>query len=98
MASQHLASLRGHNSAGSAVQQRLAHLLFEFAQLLRQALALGAPLLVALVLCYVIGVGSAFASSTALLTAFIPLAGSPLRRVTGPIALPRKCGSAWCPP
>jgi len=39
------------------------------------ALALGAPLLVALVLCYVIGVGSAFASSTALLTAFIPLAG-----------------------
>lgn len=39
------------------------------------ALALGAPLLIALVLCYVIGVGSAFASSTALLTAFIPLAG-----------------------
>ena len=43
--------------------------------LAQQALALGAPLLVALVLCYVIGVGSAFASSTALLTAFIPLAG-----------------------
>ncbi|WP_235501469.1 MULTISPECIES: SLC13 family permease [Micrococcaceae] len=43
--------------------------------LAEQALALGAPLLVALVLCYVIGVGSAFASSTALLTAFIPLAG-----------------------
>ena len=43
--------------------------------LAKQALALGAPLLVALVLCYVIGVGSAFASSTALLTAFIPLAG-----------------------
>jgi di/tricarboxylate transporter len=40
-----------------------------------QALALGAPLLIALVLCYVIGVGSAFASSTALLTAFIPMAG-----------------------
>ncbi|MFF1881701.1 SLC13 family permease [Pseudarthrobacter sp. NPDC058196] len=40
-----------------------------------EALALGAPLLIALVLCYVIGVGSAFASSTALLTAFIPLAG-----------------------
>ncbi|MFX1819703.1 SLC13 family permease [Pseudarthrobacter sp. CC4] len=39
------------------------------------ALALGAPLVIALVLCYVIGVGSAFASSTALLTAFIPLAG-----------------------
>lgn len=39
------------------------------------ALAIGAPLLIALVLCYVIGVGSAFASSTALLTAFIPLAG-----------------------
>lgn len=43
--------------------------------LAEMALALGAPLLVALVLCYVIGVGSAFASSTALLTAFIPLAG-----------------------
>lgn len=43
--------------------------------LAQQALALGAPLLIALVLCYVIGVGSAFASSTALLTAFIPLAG-----------------------
>ncbi|RAX16559.1 C4-dicarboxylate ABC transporter [Pseudarthrobacter sp. AG30] len=40
-----------------------------------EALALGAPLLIALILCYVIGVGSAFASSTALLTAFIPLAG-----------------------
>ncbi|MGO4189933.1 SLC13 family permease [Pseudarthrobacter sp. TAF60_1] len=43
--------------------------------LAEQALALGAPLLIALILCYVIGVGSAFASSTALLTAFIPLAG-----------------------
>ncbi|WP_426764324.1 SLC13 family permease [Pseudarthrobacter sp. 1G09] len=43
--------------------------------LAEMALALGAPLVVALVLCYVIGVGSAFASSTALLTAFIPLAG-----------------------
>ncbi|MGF9660914.1 SLC13 family permease [Arthrobacter crystallopoietes] len=43
--------------------------------LAEQALALGAPLLIALVLCYVIGVGSAFASSTALLTAFIPMAG-----------------------
>ena len=43
--------------------------------LAQQALALGAPLLIALVLCYVIGVGSAFASSTALLTAFIPMAG-----------------------
>lgn len=38
------------------------------------AVHLGSPLLVALVLCYVIGVASAFASSTALLTAFIPLA------------------------
>ena len=38
------------------------------------ALALGAPLLIALVLHYVIGVGSAFASSTALLTAFIRMA------------------------
>jgi di/tricarboxylate transporter len=43
--------------------------------LAEQALALGAPLLIALVLCYVIGVGSGLASSTALLTAFIPLAG-----------------------
>ncbi|MDP9989028.1 Na+/H+ antiporter NhaD/arsenite permease-like protein [Arthrobacter oryzae] len=43
--------------------------------LAQQALALGTPLLIALVLCYVIGVGSAFASSTALLTAFIPMAG-----------------------
>ena len=43
--------------------------------LAEMALALGAPLLIALVLCYVIGVGSAFASSTALLTAFIPMAG-----------------------
>ncbi|MCM1013973.1 MULTISPECIES: SLC13 family permease [unclassified Brevibacterium] len=37
------------------------------------AVALGVPLLVAVVLCYVIGISSAFASSTALLTAFIPL-------------------------
>ena len=43
--------------------------------LAHKALALGAPILIALVLCYVIGVGSAFASSTALLAAFIPLAG-----------------------
>ncbi|UEL28182.1 SLC13 family permease [Pseudarthrobacter sp. L1SW] len=43
--------------------------------LAEHALALGAPLVIALVLCYVIGVGSAFASSTALLTAFIPMAG-----------------------
>lgn len=43
--------------------------------LAEMALALGAPLLIALVLCYVIGIGSAFASSTALLTAFIPMAG-----------------------
>lgn len=43
--------------------------------LAHMALTLGAPLLVAVVLCYVIGVGSAFASSTALLAAFIPLAG-----------------------
>lgn len=39
------------------------------------AVGIGIPVVVALVLCYVIGVGSAFASSTALLTAFIPLAG-----------------------
>jgi Na+/H+ antiporter NhaD/arsenite permease-like protein len=43
--------------------------------LAEHALALGTPLVIALVLCYVIGVGSAFASSTALLTAFIPMAG-----------------------
>lgn len=37
------------------------------------AVSIGIPLLVAVVLCYVIGISSAFASSTALLTAFIPL-------------------------
>jgi di/tricarboxylate transporter len=42
--------------------------------LARLAMTVGAPLLVALVLCYVIGVASAFASSTALLAAVIPLA------------------------
>jgi di/tricarboxylate transporter len=42
--------------------------------LAQMAIKVGAPLLVALVLCYVIGVTSAFASSTALLTAVIPLA------------------------
>ena len=42
--------------------------------LAEMAITIGAPLLVALVLCYVIGVTSAFASSTALLTAVIPLA------------------------
>lgn len=39
------------------------------------AVMMGIPIVVALVLCYVIGISSAFASSTALLTAFIPLAG-----------------------
>ncbi|MEU0498993.1 SLC13 family permease [Mycobacterium sp. NPDC006124] len=38
------------------------------------AITLGAPLLVAVVLCYVIGVTSAFASSTALMAAVIPMA------------------------
>jgi hypothetical protein len=38
------------------------------------AVGLGAPLLVALVLCVVVGVTSAFASSTAILTATIPMA------------------------
>ena len=38
------------------------------------AITIGAPLLVAAVLCYVIGVTSAFASSTALLAAIIPMA------------------------
>jgi len=42
--------------------------------LAEMAITVGAPLLVALVLCYVIGVTSAFASSTALLTAVIPMA------------------------
>lgn len=42
--------------------------------LAEHAVKIGVPLVVALVLCYVIGVSSAFASSTALLTAFIPLA------------------------
>ena len=42
--------------------------------LAEMAITLGAPLLVAAVLCYVIGVTSAFASSTALLAAVIPLA------------------------
>ncbi|MFC9553557.1 SLC13 family permease [Rhodococcus sp. NPDC056960] len=42
--------------------------------LAQMAITVGAPLLVAFVLCYVIGVTSAFASSTALLTAIIPLA------------------------
>lgn len=37
------------------------------------AVAIGAPLIVAIVLCYIIGVSSAFASSTALLTALIPM-------------------------
>lgn len=38
------------------------------------AVGLGAPVLVALVLCLVVGVTSAFASSTAILTAVIPMA------------------------
>ena len=42
--------------------------------LAEMAITIGAPLLVAAVLCYVIGLTSAFASSTALLTAIIPMA------------------------
>lgn len=42
--------------------------------LAKMAITIGAPLLVAAVLCYVIGVTSAFASSTALLAAIIPMA------------------------
>lgn len=42
--------------------------------LAEMAITVGAPLLVAVVLCYVIGITSAFASSTALLTAVIPMA------------------------
>ena len=47
-------------------------------------MALSAPLLIALVLCYVIGVGSALASSTALLTALVPMADPLL--VTGSLS------------
>lgn len=42
--------------------------------LAEMAITIGAPIVVAVVLCYVIGVTSAFASSTALLTAVIPMA------------------------
>ncbi|MGW5267541.1 SLC13 family permease [Rhodococcus sp. NPDC003994] len=42
--------------------------------LAEMAITIGAPIVVAVVLCYVIGVTSAFASSTALLAAVIPLA------------------------
>ncbi|MCJ0895023.1 SLC13 family permease [Rhodococcus sp. ARC_M5] len=42
--------------------------------LAEMAITIGAPIIVAVVLCYVIGVTSAFASSTALLAAVIPLA------------------------
>ncbi|AQA01574.1 C4-dicarboxylate ABC transporter [Mycobacterium sp. MS1601] len=42
--------------------------------LAEMAITIGAPLLVAIVLCYVIGITSAFASSTALLAAIIPMA------------------------
>ena len=38
------------------------------------AMTIGVPMVVAIVLCYVIGVSSAFASSTALITAFVPMA------------------------
>ncbi|OAK56094.1 SLC13 family permease [Rhodococcoides kyotonense] len=49
------------------------------------AITLGAPLLVALVLCYVIGLTSAFASSTALLAAVIPMAMPLLGSSTLPV-------------
>lgn len=42
--------------------------------LAEMAITIGAPIIVAIVLCYVIGITSAFASSTALLAAVIPLA------------------------
>ncbi|OZC68332.1 C4-dicarboxylate ABC transporter [Rhodococcus sp. 06-462-5] len=42
--------------------------------LAEMAITIGAPIIVAVVLCYVIGITSAFASSTALLAAVIPLA------------------------
>lgn len=53
--------------------------------LAEMAITVGAPLLVALVLCYVIGVTSAFASSTALLAAIIPLALPLLQMGTLPV-------------
>ncbi|TQK27142.1 SLC13 family permease [Arthrobacter sp. SLBN-53] len=53
--------------------------------LAQMAITVGAPLLVALVLCYVIGVTSAFASSTALLAAIIPLALPLLQMGTLPV-------------
>lgn len=53
--------------------------------LAEMAITVGAPLLVALVLCYVIGVTSAFASSTALLAAIIPLALPLLQTGTLPV-------------
>ncbi|MCX6469680.1 MAG: SLC13 family permease [Corynebacteriales bacterium] len=49
------------------------------------AVTIGAPLVVAIVLCYVIGVTSAFASSTALLAAIIPLAMPLLEMGTLPV-------------
>ncbi|MEH3128644.1 MAG: SLC13 family permease [Mycolicibacterium neoaurum] len=53
--------------------------------LAQMAITVGAPLLVALVLCYIIGVTSAFASSTALLAAIIPLALPLLQTGTLPV-------------
>lgn len=50
------------------------------------ALLIGAPIIVAMVLCYVIGVTSAFASSTALLAAIIPLLQTGSLSVTGVVA------------
>ena len=49
------------------------------------AITIGAPIIVAIVLCYVIGVTSAFASSTALLAAVIPMAMPLLRTGALPI-------------
>lgn len=54
--------------------------------LAEMAITIGAPLLVAIVLCYVIGVTSAFASSTALLTAVIPMALPLLQTGALPVA------------
>lgn len=50
------------------------------------ALLIGAPVIVAMVLCYVIGVTSAFASSTALLAAIIPLSMPLLQTGALPVA------------
>lgn len=71
--------------AGMVTYISLVEQLGTIDHLAEMAIAVGAPLLVALVLCYVIGVTSAFASSTALLAAIIPLALPLLQMGTLPV-------------